>query len=247
MKIPHQALAIAAIAAMSHVTYAGTSAKQAIATLRTAEGSNITKNIIGLTGRFGQDQPNEWEVLARRGDDFAMFIVDGKSVLSYSKVRPKAATKLATQLMKHDSSSAFRIADKAAKTASIAFDSLNYALKPRTDSSAPVWIVSLADTKGTTVGQIDIAADSGSVLRTNWDLEQLNRPAGKSGSTRGILADRRGTSTQTSSTADGVRQGLANVGKSIRNVFRKEEQQVSKTNQSQSPPTTKTKPTPTPN
>ena len=240
MKISHYVLAFVATVAMGSFSHAGTSAKQAISTLRSSEGSHVANNIVALTGRFGQDQPQEWEILARRGDEFAMFIVDSKAVQSWSKIRPKAPVKLATKSMKIDSSSAFRIADKAAKKASIGFDSLNYDLKPRSDSPVPVWIVNLADTRGLTVGQLHIAADSGSILRSNWDREQLNRPTRNNvpstGATRGILADRRNSSTQTGSTADGIRDGIA----SIRNVFRREP--VSKTNQRRGPKTSKTRP-----
>jgi hypothetical protein len=241
MKIRHYTLALAATMALNSVTFAGTTAKQAIATLRTSEGTNVASHIISLTGRFGQDQPQEWEILARQGQEYAMYIVDGKAVQSFSKVRPKTKTpvKLATNAIKIDSSSAFRIADKAAKKVSVGFESLSYDLKPRRDSSAPVWIVSLADSRGSTVGQIHIASDSGGILRTNWDRVQLNRPALRNapstGATRGILADRRG-STQTGTAADGIREGLA----SLRNVFRKG--QVSKTDQNKSPQTTKTLP-----
>jgi hypothetical protein len=246
MKIPNCALALALLA-FSPCSHAGSSAQQAIETLRSAEGSSVATNIIGLTGRFGQDQPQEWEILARRGNEFAMFIVDSKSVLSFSKVRPRGIKRLATEAIKIDSTKAFRIADKSAKKASVGFDSLNYALKSRSDSLAPVWILRLADFQGATVGEIHIATDSGAILRTNWNQEQLNRPVAppaptsSTGGTRGILADRRGASVQTESTADGIRSGLAGVGNSIKNVFNRGGE-VSNTEQKKGPKTTKTQP-----
>jgi hypothetical protein len=247
MKKPTCVLAFAALLALSPSSFAGSSAKQAIETLKTAEGSEVTSNIIGLTGHFGQDQPQEWEILARRGDEFAMFIVDSKSILSVSKVRAKQSKPISTEAVRVDSPKAFRIAEKSAKTASISFDSLSYELRPRSDSPAPVWIVRLVDVLGITVGEVHIAADSGTMLRTNWNQEQLNRPPApelgnpSTGATRGILADRRGGSVQTGSTADGIRDGLAGVGSSIRNVFRRGGE-VSKTDERRGPKTTKTKP-----
>ena len=242
MKIPTFALAVTAALAMSPFTYAGSSAKQAIETLKTAEGTNTVNQIVGLTGRFGQDQPQEWEILARRGDQFSMFIVDDKSVISISKVRTRTPVRLNVSKVKVDSTKAFRIVDKSAKKASIGFDSLKYVLKSRDGNRAPVWVVSLADYKGITVGEVHVAADSGSILLTNWDREQLNRPKNVPGSpgNRGIIADRRGSSVQTSSTVDGVRDGLASVGNSIRNVFRRGE--VSNPDQQKAPKTTKTRP-----
>ncbi|MGI9240458.1 MAG: hypothetical protein ACR2RV_06625 [Verrucomicrobiales bacterium] len=181
---------------MSQLSHAGSSAKQALATLQAAEGKVVSSNIFGLTGRFGQDQPQEWEILARRGDQFAMFVVDKKSVLSYSLIRPKKPIKLPTKALKIDSTKAFKIANKSAVAASIGFDSLDYLLRPRTDSAAPVWIVNLVNVEGLIVGRVHIAADSGTVMRTNWDRNQLNRPArpvtaSSTGGTRGIITDRR--------------------------------------------------------
>jgi hypothetical protein len=245
MKIRHYATTIAAAIALSPMSFAGSTAKQAIATLEAAEGTRTSSNIFALTGRFGQDQPQEWEILAQRGDQFAMFIVDKKSVQSYSIVRPKKSPKLATKSLKVDSSKAFKIANKSAIAASISYDSLDYSLKPRSDSRVPVWIVSLVDVSGTIVGGVHIASDSGKVLLTNWDRELLNAPKRESqlavaAGSRGIITDRRGASVQTGSTADGVREGLAQVGTSIRNVFRKEE--VSTTPNADRPKTTKAKP-----
>ena len=244
MKIKICTLALAAAYGLIAHSGAGTTATEAIATLKKAEGTNTTDNIIGLTGRFGQDQPQEWEILAWRGNHFAMFIVDADAVTSITKIRTKTPTKLATEQIKCDSSEAFRIADKAAKKASVGFDSLNYSLKPRSDAPAPVWIVKLADNQGLTVGEIHIASESGSVLKSNWDRQQLNRQVRRSapstGATRGILADRRDSSVQTGTTVDGMRDGIANVSHSIRNLFGRNE--VSNPNQSQAPKTTKTRP-----
>lgn len=244
MKLVPNALVFAASLALGSLASAGSTAQQAISTLKAAEGSTVSSNIFGLTGRFGQDQPQEWEILARRGDQFAMFIVDESSIQSYSIVRPKKTLKLATQAMEIDSSKAFKIANKAAIAASTGFDSLDYSLRPRSDHPAPVWIVNLVDVAGLTVGRVHIAADSGKILRSNWDRESLNAPARSAapstGGSRGIIADRGNTSIQTGSTADGVREGLAQVGASIRNVFRKEE--VSTQPEDGRPKTTKSKP-----
>lgn len=244
MKIRHSALAIAWTIALSHSIHAGTTANQALATLEAAEGKVVSSNVFGLTGRFGQDQPEEWEILARRGEQFAMFIVDKKSVLSYSLIRPKKPLKIPLNSLKIDSTKAFKIANKSAIAASIGFDSLDYSLRPRADSPAPVWIVNLVDVEGVMVGRVHIAADSGTVLRTNWDRERLNRPARpaapSTGGSRGIIADRRGASVQTVSAADSFREGLSSVGTSIRSVFSKE--QVSATQPQGRPKTTKAQP-----
>ena len=241
MKIPNYALALATSVALTTISFGGSTAKQAIATLKTAEGTKTSENIFTITGRFGQDQPQEWEILAAEGDGVWMFIVDSKSIRSKTKVRTRNNVKLPTASLKIDSKKAFLIAEKAAKKASVGFDSLNYSLKRRTDKPATVWIVSLADFKGLTVGEVHVAADSGTILRTNWNKEQLNRPvvasrAPSTGATRGIIADRRNSSVKTSSTADGVREGLS----SLRDVFRREP--VNAPNQKRGPATTRTAP-----
>jgi len=236
MKITATTLALSL--ALSSLTLAGTSAKQAIQTLKVSEGAHVTQNILRITGRHGQDQPQEWEILARRGDQFAMFIVDRESVQSMSKVRVRSGRPIPNQALKYDSTDAFKITDKVARKANIGFDSLNYDLKPRTDTGAPVWIVSLHDFKGVIVGEVHIAGDSGSVLQANWDREKLNRaaqPGASTGGTRGILADR-SRANQTTGTAEGVRSGIAN----IKGAFRKG--QVSTPDRRRAPRTTKSKP-----
>jgi hypothetical protein len=250
MKIPHYLIALIALQGFSSLSLAGTSAKQAVETLKRVEGGSIETRLIRMTGRFGQDQPQEWEILARRGNRFAMYIVDRESVLSVSKIRTNAPKNLSMKAVQIDSPKAFLIADKSAKKASVSFDSLSYDLKPRSDNGNPVWIVSLADSVGITVGQVHISADSGKVLLSNWDRGQLNRQATRvasapttssTGGSRGIISDGRTESVKTSSTMDGVRGGLANVGSSIRGVFRKNEVSTA-ADKRITPPTTNSRP-----
>ena len=217
---------------------AGTTAREAIRVLEKEEGTQVTSKVVKFTGRFGQDQPGEWEILAHRGDHHAMFIVDEKSIQSVSRLRSRLNRPINLTSLKIDSDQVFRIADKSAKKADVGFDSLNYELNQRRDKDAAVWVVRLNDSAGLTVGELHVAADDGSLLRSNWDRQFLNRPARRApstGGTRGIIADRRSGSVQTETTGEAVRN-------TIRSVFGRGSAEVSDQPQRRSPSTTKTRP-----
>ena len=250
MKIPHYFAALIPLLGFSSLGLAGTSANQAVEVLKRTEGGNIETRLVRMTGRFGQDQPQVWEILARRGNRFAMYIVDAKSVLSVSKIRTDAPKNISMKAVRIDSTKAFRIADKSAQKASVGFDSLSYDLKPRSGNGNPVWIVSLVDSGGFTVGEVHISADSGRVLVSNWDRGQLNReptrvalaPATSStGGSRGMISDRRTVSANTSSNTDAARGGLSSFGTSIRGVFKKNEVSTAPDKRI-TPPTTTSRP-----
>ncbi len=131
MKIRHSALAIASTIALSPMpSMLERPRSKPSPPFEAAEGKVFAATSLRLTGRFGQDQPQEWEILAQRGEQFAMFIVDKKSVLSYSLIRPKKPLKTRHSIRsKSTRIKAFKIANKSAIAASIGFDSLDYSLQ----------------------------------------------------------------------------------------------------------------------
>jgi hypothetical protein len=68
-----------------------------------------------------------------------------------------------------DSEGAFTIANQEAQKTNVPFDHIEYLLKAGTGGGVPVWQLDLLDGRNGRVGSVDIAADSGTVLRRNFD------------------------------------------------------------------------------
>ncbi len=67
-----------------------------------------------------------------------------------------------------DSHAAFQIAEAQATHARISFNSLDYSLRAREGTRIPVWHISLRDSNNRIVGQVEISATEGEVLRRVW-------------------------------------------------------------------------------
>ncbi len=69
-----------------------------------------------------------------------------------------------------DSEGAFTVANQEADKSNVPFDHIDYLLRAGSGGGVPVWQLDLFDGKNGHVGSVDIAADSGTVLRRNFDV-----------------------------------------------------------------------------
>jgi hypothetical protein len=68
-----------------------------------------------------------------------------------------------------DSEGAFTVANQEAQKGHMPFDRIDYILRSGTGGGAPVWELDLSDAKTGRTGTVEIAADSGAVLRHDLD------------------------------------------------------------------------------
>lgn len=132
--------------------------------------------VVGMTGFYGQDQPQQWLILTKdRTSDEMMeewVIADGK-IQGKREIRRLPMQDLPTlsidrSRLKVDSDEAFVIAERLADRALMGYDSVHYQLRTRDLGNEPVWVVNMLDPAGRSVGIHYISAESGNILRSIW-------------------------------------------------------------------------------
>jgi hypothetical protein len=151
-------------------------ARGALRGLATARGSAIASQVVTVAGERGQDQPRAWRIVARDttypGRYLEFVMRDGRIIEEKALTAAQAATQraapLATRRVRIDSKQVFATADAEAKAALIGFDCLDYELRNKEFSQDPIWYVRLMSENGDAVGELVVAADTGTVLRRAW-------------------------------------------------------------------------------
>jgi hypothetical protein len=156
--------------------------------------STAGREVLGMTGFYGQDQPQQWLILTRSanaGELLQEFVICDSQVKGSRKIKTIPHQDIPTipinqARLKVDSDTAFVIAEDLATTAKIGYDSVHYHLRCRDLDKEPVWVVNMLDPSGRSVGVHYISAESGKILRSAWfkpssnsittDQDQENKP-----------------------------------------------------------------------
>lgn len=141
-----------------------------------SRGQADLKQVVGVTGSFGQDQPQQWMILLKDSSvknlmhEYAMNKgkVIGERHFSRNPEQKLPLTALPLNLLNIDSSKAFQIANQTAAKSSIGFDSISYLLRMHSTNQSPVWTLTLSDQKNNTVGIVHILASTGKLLNKTW-------------------------------------------------------------------------------
>lgn len=136
-------------------------------------GRNSLNHIISVTGVDGDPQPATWKILLEdqraRGGVREVEVADGRVTSERTPVRTIAGSTegatIKTTRLNLDSSGAFAVASHTADKSNAHFVTVSYTL--RTDERGdPVWIITLQSRSSRPVGTIHIAANRGTVTRT---------------------------------------------------------------------------------
>ena len=136
-------------------------------------GRNSLNHIISVTGVDGDPQPATWKILLEdqraRGGVREVEVADGRVTSERTPVRTIAGSTegatIKTTRLNLDSSGAFAVASHTADKSNAHFATVSYTL--RTDERGdPVWIITLQSRSSRPVGTIHIAANRGTVTRT---------------------------------------------------------------------------------
>ncbi len=150
----------------------GNSAREAIRTVAREKGSDVMTRIVNVSGSRGQDQPHVWRIVTQRpgGPGFLEYFVQGGRIVNSGPVSASNAASISghaipQKKLKYDSTAAFAVAEKAARTAKSGFDSADYDLRCLELSDRPVWFITLWNGTGGRSGEVTVAADTGQILR----------------------------------------------------------------------------------
>ncbi|NOY00723.1 MAG: hypothetical protein GXP30_13490, partial [Verrucomicrobia bacterium] len=100
-------------------------------------GQGNLKQVVGVTGTLGQDQPQQWLILMRDAKvpnlmhEYAMKKgkIVGERHFSRDPKQPLPSTPLPLKKLDVDSTKAFQIANQSASASNVGFDSISYLLR----------------------------------------------------------------------------------------------------------------------
>ena len=162
-------------------------AYEALQVVKKARGDGTLKHLVEVRGETGQPQPQSWTILmndpsARSG--IREFVVTGGEIASErTPVRgfntgSGAPTALNFTRLNLDSDGAFRVANNQATKTKIGFHTVDYTLRTNDEDGAPMWVLHLFDYMGAPVGNLEVSAEDGKVVRAlQVDPDAREKPA----------------------------------------------------------------------
>ena len=172
------ALISALLFALVSVAPAQDSAYSALRVVGSTQGKEALNHVLELRGRAGSPQPAVWKITLdeprAHGGVRELEVQRGKIISERTPASARTAgSPMNFNQLNLDSDGAFTVANQEAQKAGAPFDHVDYLLRSGTGGGAPVWQIELTDSKLGRAGSIDIAADTGTILR-----QEMNRPAG---------------------------------------------------------------------
>lgn len=196
--------------------HAADSAYSALRVLGKRDGQEVLNHVVEVRGRDGMPQPAVWKIVIddprARGGVREVEVQRGKIVSERTPTSHGTSSAMNFNQLNLDSEGAFTIANQEAQKGNVPFDHIDYLLRAGTGGGAPVWQMDLVDGRNGHVGSVDIAADSGSVLRKNFDRP---RPMEDD---HAYLDDRHNPPPYQASRDGGVDDGHSRSGEPFRSV-----------------------------
>ncbi|MEI9894711.1 MAG: hypothetical protein WDN28_12680 [Chthoniobacter sp.] len=156
--------------------HAADTAYSALRVIGKRDGQEVLNHVVELRGRGGTPQPPVWKIVIddprARGGVREVEVQRGRITGERTPTSHGVGNAMNFNQLNLDSEGAFTIANQEAEKSSVPFDHVDYVLKAGTGGGAPVWQMDLLDGKSGHVGSVDVAADSGTVLRRNFDARR---------------------------------------------------------------------------
>lgn len=154
-------------------SFARETAYQALRALGSDRGHDVLNHVINVQGRGGAPQPGAWKVVlddpAARGGVRELEVADGKVRSERTPLNPGPAAGEIMDFKKLnlDSEGAFTILEKEAQKAHVGFDGVDFELRSGAAGRSPVWVLQLLDAARRPIGTMQIAADTGAIVRSD--------------------------------------------------------------------------------
>ena len=173
------ALCSALLFALVSAAPAEDTAYSALRVVGRSQGKETLNRVLELRGRAGSPQPAVWKITLdeprARGGVREIEVQRGKIISERTPASVRTAgSPMNFSQLNLDSDGAFTVANQEAQKAGAPFDHVDYLLRSGTGGGAPVWQIEVTDSKLGRAGSIDIAADTGTILR-----QEMSRPAGQ--------------------------------------------------------------------
>jgi len=167
--------------ALPFVSLAQDTAYSALRVVGRSQGQDTLNRVLELRGRAGSPQPAVWKITLdeprARGGVREIEVQRGKIISERAPTSSRTAgSPMNFTQLNLDSEGAFTVANQEAQKMATPFDHVDYVLRSGTGGGAPVWLLELTDSKLGRAGSIEIAADSGTILRKEIGLGRLRQP-----------------------------------------------------------------------
>jgi hypothetical protein len=153
--------------------YAADTAYSALRVLGKRDGQDVLNHVVEVRGRDGAPQPEVWKIVIddphARGGVREVEVQRGKIVSERTPTSHGVGGAMNFNQLNLDSEGAFTVVNQEAQKTNVLFDRVDYTLRAGVGGGAPVWELDLSDGKNGRVGSVEIAADSGTVLRRQLD------------------------------------------------------------------------------
>ncbi|MGH7935771.1 MAG: hypothetical protein ACREF8_02040 [Chthoniobacterales bacterium] len=148
-------------------------AYQAMRTVGTKMNRDLVNHVISITGQHGTPQPETWTLLfddpRARGGVREVEVAHDQIVSERTPLRSSVESSLGsvvdTGKLNLDSSGAYTLARQAVASSHVAFATADYNLHVSARGN-PIWVVTLQREDGGAPGKIFIAANEGTITRT---------------------------------------------------------------------------------
>ena len=154
--------------------HATDTAYSALRVLGKRDGQEVLNHVVEVRGHDGTPQPGVWKIVIddprARGGVREVEVQRGKIVSERTPTSHGVGGAMNFNQLNLDSEGAFTVANQEAQKTNVPFDHIDYVLRAGTGGGAPVWQLELADGKNGRVGSVEVAADSGTVLRRQFDI-----------------------------------------------------------------------------
>jgi hypothetical protein len=145
-----------------------------------SRGEETLKHVVELRGKQGVPQPPVWKIVLddprARGGVRELEVQNGKIVGERTPLDRDAVIPMALTQLNLDSEGAFTVANQEAQKVNKPFDHVDYVLQSGGGNAAPVWKLQMYDSKSGPIGSIEIAADTGNILREDFDHARIASP-----------------------------------------------------------------------
>lgn len=154
--------------------HAADTAYSALRVLGKRDGQDVLNHVIEVRGRDGAPQPGVWKIVIEdphaRGGVRELEVQRGKIASERTPTSHGLGAAMNFNQLNLDSEGAFTVANQEAQKTNALFDRVDYTLRAGTGGGVPVWQLDLSDGKNGRVGSVEIAADSGAVVRRQFDV-----------------------------------------------------------------------------
>lgn len=159
------------------VAFGKDTAYQALRLVGSERDKDLLNRVVELKGRNGAPQPDQWVILIddpnARGGLRELEVSQGRiisertPVSDYSGGGPQPSMNFTK--LNLDSQGAFTVAEAEARKARRGFNSIDYFLRQDEQTGSPIWVLQLLDGQKRSLGSITVAADTGNVIKSNFE------------------------------------------------------------------------------